>query len=189
MFHKRNAGLISLYAIVLMSFIFVYSEAYHKLRMDYFREIVLACMAAAVTILITALLLRQQTQSEELKDSHSEVFRKKFEVYTDFLRTLIACFEEDTNKTGNVRILEENFYKLLLFIDNQESFDEIYEVVLNCLQSNERAGIGPLLHTLRMELGIHETVGSAIDPGFWNLMEEKMEHFLMVAEQFKKTQK
>lgn len=182
---RKNYGLIILWATFIVSFLFVYNTAYHATKIDYLREVVLTLMASSVTLIITTLLLRQQTESEELKDTHSEIFRKKFEVYTDFIRTLIVSLEDKTNQDENLRRLEEDFYKLLLFINNQDTFDRIYEVIMKSLEDDDRGNIGEVLSSLRNELGIHGRIQSA---DFWSGLGSKMNAFCDAAEKIRKAQ-
>ncbi len=182
-FLKRNALMIGLWATFALSFALAYNIPYHTSQVDYVREFILALMSSSVTLIIAAILLRQQTMSEELKDTHSEIFRKKFEVYTDFVRTLIVSLEDKSNGDENLRRLEEDFYKLLLFIDGQETFDKIYGVILGSLRNDNREKIGEVLYCLREELGIQgESEGRLRQPLFWSELGGKMNAFYDAAE-------
>ncbi len=184
---QQNVGLTILWATFIVSFVFVYNKAFHATQVDYIREAVLALMASSVTILITTLLLRQQTKSEELKETHSEIFRKKFEVYTKFVTTLIGSFEDEENRPDHVRRLEEDFYQLLLFIESQHTFDKVYAVILESLKDDSREKIGLVLHVLRKELGIHEEGQLLQHSDFWNEVGSKMNDFFETAEKYRKT--
>lgn len=179
---RKNLDLVVLWTTFIVSFLLVYNKAYLTTKVDYLREAVLALMASTITILITSLLLRRQTKSEELKDTHAEIFRKKFEVYTEFVGTLILSFEDETNRPENVRKLEENFYRLLLFIESEHTFDRLYETILASLQNDDRTGIGFVLHALRHELGIHDEDRALHDTAFWQSVGPKMTAFVEAAE-------
>lgn len=154
--NKRNIGLVGFWIIFIISFTFVYSEAYQNIKYDYMREMVLAFMAASVTILITALLLRQQTASEELKETHSEIFKKKFEVYEAFFSTIILLYESDKPSVSLLRQLEASLYKVLLFSQHPESLTQLHDIIANVLQNKTQNQIGALIHVFRAELGIHD---------------------------------
>lgn len=186
-FVRQNFGLIALWVTFLVSFLFVYNKAYLTTKVNYIQEAVLALMASSITILITTLLLRQQTKSEELKDTHAEIFRKKFEVYTDFVGSLILSFEDKVNRPENVRKLEEDFYKLLLFIKNERTFHRIYDTILDSLQNDNRKKIGLVLHALRVELGVHEEGKDLHHIEFWEEVGPKMTAFIEVAEKYCKS--
>lgn len=182
---QKNSGLIALWTTFLVSFLFVYNKAYLTTKVDYLREAVLALMASSITILITTLLLRQQTKSEELKDTHAEIFRKKFEVYTDFVSSLILSFEDEGNRPENVRKLEEDFYKLLLFIEDEHTFHRLYDTILDSLRNDDRGKIGFVLHALRHELGVHEAGKVLQHVEFWKEVGPKMTAFIAAAEKYR----
>ena len=105
----------------------------------------------------------------------------------DFVASLILSFEDEVNRPENVRKLEEDFYKLLLFIENEHTFHRLCDTILDSLRNDNREKIGFVLHALRMELGVQEEGKALQHTEFWKEVGPKMTAFVEEAEKYRKS--
>lgn len=82
---------------------------------NYFREIIAALIGTILAAVITTMLLRSQTRGEELKERNVEVFRKKVEVYEQFLDQTLGVMEDGQLSDEEIQKLRRSIYRLSLF--------------------------------------------------------------------------
>lgn len=82
---------------------------------NYFREIIAALIGTILAAVITTMLLRSQTRGEELKERNVEVFRKKVEVYEQFLDQTLGVMEDSELSDEEIQKLRRSIYRLSLF--------------------------------------------------------------------------
>lgn len=82
---------------------------------DYFKEIIAALIGTVLAAVITTMLLRSQSQGEELKERNVEVFRKKVEAYEQFLDQVLKDMEDSELSAEEARNLRRSVHKLSLF--------------------------------------------------------------------------
>lgn len=72
---------------------------------DFAFQIVAACLGAIITMFITRMLLRNQSESEEDNEKNIKIYESKIKVYSSFI-----------SKMWNTRIIKNNFKNYLYVI-------------------------------------------------------------------------
>lgn len=82
---------------------------------SYFQEIIAALIGTVLAAVVTAMLLAAQTRGEELKERNVEVFRRKFELFDDFLGLALDYVDDGQLDEQEIRSLRRNIYRMSLF--------------------------------------------------------------------------
>lgn len=110
-----NPQLITVIAIGLLSFVIFYVLFQQVAAADYLREIIAALIATILTVTITTLLLKTQTDSEEAKERNVEILRRKIDSYNVFIDSIIDTMDEDGITADEAKEIRKQVYHLSLF--------------------------------------------------------------------------
>jgi hypothetical protein len=126
----------------------------------YFQEIIAALIGTILAAVVTAMLLTSQTRGEELKERNVEVFRRKFEVFDEFLGLALDHLDDGQLDEREIRSLRRNIYRMSLF-----SSDDTVQAASSFLRSmvlqEDELELSGLVAAFRTELAL-----SAIDQNF-----------------------
>ena len=89
---------------------------------DYFQEVIAALIGTLLTVIITFILLGQQTKTEELKEQNVEVFKKRISRYEEMIQLLVDVREDGKVDEEEVRRLVKATYKLALVSSEETIF-------------------------------------------------------------------
>lgn len=120
-----NPQLFTVIAIGLLSFVIFYVLFQQVAAADYLREIIAALIATILTVTITTLLLKTQTDSEEAKERNVEILRRKIDSYNVFIDSIIDTMDDEGVSADEAKTIRKQVYHLSLF----SSPDTVQEVV------------------------------------------------------------
>ena len=120
-----NPQLFTVIAIGLLSFVIFYVLFQQVTAADYLREIIAALIATILTVTITTLLLKTQTDSEEAKERNVEILRRKIDSYNVFIDSIIDTMDDEGVSADEAKTIRKQVYHLSLF----SSPDTVQEVV------------------------------------------------------------
>lgn len=111
----RNPQLLIVIAIAIVSFIIFYVLFQQVSSVEYLREIIAALIATILTVTITTLLLKSQTDSEEAKERNVEILRRKIDSYNVFIDSIIDSMDDDDVTAEEAKVIRKHVYHLSLF--------------------------------------------------------------------------
>lgn len=123
---QENHQLFSVILIGIVSFLTFYVLFNQVTADDYMREIIAALIATILTVTITTLLLKSQTESEEAKERNVEILRRKIDSYNVFIDLIIDTMDQDEVTEDEAKAIRKQVYHLSLF----SAPDTVQEVVL-----------------------------------------------------------
>jgi hypothetical protein len=123
-----NPQLITVIAIGLLSFLIFYVLFQQVAAADYLREIIAALIATILTVTITTLLLKTQTDSEEAKERNVEILRRKIDSYNVFIDSIIDTMDEDGIAPDEAKAIRKQVYHLSLF-SAPDTVEQVVEYV------------------------------------------------------------
>ncbi|MES0190980.1 hypothetical protein [Mesorhizobium sp. LSJC264A00] len=161
----NNPQIVAVGIIALMSFLIFYVLFQASSDQNYFREIIAALIGTLLTVTITTMLLKYQTSGEEVKERNVEVFRKKVEIYDEFLALAIDSINDNKIGEEEARELRKKVYHLSLF-----SSEETVELVVQFLRAHlledvDQIEIIDLVSAFRKDLNLEfvdELTGSGL---------------------------
>lgn len=119
----------------------------------YFNEIIAALIGTILAAVVTTMLLRSQSQGEELKERNVEVFRKKVDAYQEFVDQSLELLDDNELSTDEARQLRRSVYKLSLF-----SSEETVSVVSRFLRAqfvkDDECDLSQVISAFRKELAL-----------------------------------
>jgi len=86
-----------------------------------------AAAGAAITAVVTLLLLEGQTKSEEIKERNVKVFEKKSELFSKYIDILWQVWEDYNIEESEFRDLMKGYYRNLILYMNETSARNIGE--------------------------------------------------------------
>lgn len=110
-----NPQLFIVICIGLLSFLIFYVLFQQVATADYLREIIAALIATILTVTITTLLLKSQTESEEAKERNVEILRRKIDTYNVFIDSIIETMDDDGVTADEAKAIRKQVYHLSLF--------------------------------------------------------------------------
>jgi len=91
-----------------------------------------AVFGALITVVVTAVLLKSQSQSEEEIKRNVNVFEKKSPIFQDFINKLWVIWSDHIVTSKEYEKLVEMYYSnLLIYLPNEESSDKINKCLVN----------------------------------------------------------
>ena len=139
--------------LVVLICMIVFVLIYDKANSPFVQDVMTAILAALITIVMTAILLRFQTDMEASRNEISLLYQEKFNTYNEFLTEFAAVMSEGKRaKTEDLQKLQASLYRTLLFIGSRESFDKIYTAVKDYLAEGKEQGLTKVVACLREEL-------------------------------------
>lgn len=78
-------------------------------------QLTAACLGAFITMIITRMLLKNQSASEEEKEKNIRIYENKIKVYSNFISTMWKTLEDEEVTEEELRILRSEIYNELIF--------------------------------------------------------------------------
>ncbi len=103
---------------------------------DYFQEVIAALIGTLLTIIITFILLKQQTKTEELKEQNVEVFKKRIARYEEMIQLLVDVREDGKVDKKEAQLLLKAIYNLAL-VSSEDTIFTLSEYVQNLVFKDE----------------------------------------------------
>lgn len=104
--------LVSICLLCIVAFSFLFSATQQG---SFFRNVVSALIGTLLTVTITALLLKRQSRSEELKNQNIEIFKIKVEHFKQTTQLLIKALEDNQIDENEAKEIKNAVYNLSLF--------------------------------------------------------------------------
>jgi len=97
-----------------------------------------AVLGAAITGVITLILLEGQTESQEVKERNVCVFSKRSEIFQEYIKDVWKIWEEQKITSENFKNLTLGYYRdLMLYLDDEKKYGNDKkipsEIIANCL--------------------------------------------------------
>ncbi|QSZ42175.1 hypothetical protein GJV85_08640 [Sulfurimonas aquatica] len=118
-------NLLSIVVLVTIGFITFSLFFYNQVSTTYAQEIIAGFMGAIITVVITAMLLRQQSSNEILKEKNVAVFNAKLKYYEGFIEFLTIKFIDDGKLDDNEEKLFREWVMKVSLICGKEVSDTI----------------------------------------------------------------
>lgn len=118
----KEYGIMALIAIVFLGLIFLPNIF---TGFDLAFQIVAACLAAILTMVITQMLLKNQSTQEENKDKSIKIYENKIAVYSAFISSMWKTLEDDDVDDTELRALRSDIYNKLIFYLNPAKLSEL----------------------------------------------------------------
>lgn len=120
---------------------------------EYFKEILAALIGTILAAVVTTLLLRSQSQGEELKERNVEVFSRKVSAYESFLDAALTHLNDNSISDGEAHDLRRLVYKMALF--SSESTIEVVSRYVRCMYVRDHEGdLREVISAFRTELAL-----------------------------------
>ena len=121
---------------------------------DYFQEVIAALIGTLLTIIITFILLKQQTKTEELKEQNVEVFKKRIERYEEMIKLLVDVREDGKVDEQEAKLLMKSIYSLAL-VSSEDTIFTLAQYVESIIFEDENendVGLTDVIACFRGEL-------------------------------------
>ena len=121
---------------------------------DYFQEVIAALIGTLLTIVITFILLKQQTKTEELKEQNVEVFKKRIERYEEMIKLLVDVREDGKVDEQEAKLLMKSIYSLAL-VSSEDTIFTLSQYVESIVFEDENesdVGLSDVIACFRGEL-------------------------------------
>lgn len=82
---------------------------------DFAFQIVAACLGAIITMFITKMLLKNQSESEEDKEKNIKIYESKIKVYSSFISKMWNTLEDEEVTEDELRQLRSTIFNELIF--------------------------------------------------------------------------
>ncbi len=128
---------------------------------SYFNEIIAALIGTILAAVVTTMLLRSQTQGEELKERNVEVFRKKVDAYEAFVELSLKLLDDHDLSNDDARQLRRSVYKLSLF-SSEDTVATVSRFVRAQFVQDDEYAFSDVISAFRKELAL-ERVGELAD--------------------------
>lgn len=175
---QYNPQLFSVLSIGLLSFLIFYVLFKQVSADDYLREIIAALIATILTVTITTLLLKSQTESEEAKERNVEILRRKIDSYNVFIDSIIDTMDQDEVTEDEAKAIRKQVYHLSLFSAPDTVQEVVHYVRGHLLGDVEETDFIDVVQAFRQELKLDtsdellgadlEAVDKLIGQGFSN---------------------
>ena len=114
-----NVQALIIAAIFAMSVVTFYVLFNAASKIEYFKEIVAALIGTLLTAVITTLLLKSQTSSEEGREKNVELFKHKFDAYSTFLELASRHTSDRNMSSDEASQLLSIFHRIRLLRDRK----------------------------------------------------------------------
>lgn len=164
--------LLTIFSVSVATLIFnnIYSGVLPKLV----EEINNSAIGAIITAIITVILLRHQSQSEELRDRNVKVFEEKSEKFSQFISLLWDKWSDFKIEPHEIEDVRKAFYRdVYIYLPGKtlaavaDHFDRLRPYVGCDLdkpkQESARSEIFGIINLLKAEIGLHSARDSSPD--------------------------
>jgi hypothetical protein len=104
------------YASAFLTFEYLFKSTHGG---TYYQNVIVALLGTILTVVITSILLSEQSRSEEVKERHVEVFSKMVDRYERMTSLLLQCEERDEMDETARREICDAFYDMSLFCSSK----------------------------------------------------------------------
>jgi len=122
---------------------------------SFYQNYVAAILGSAIVIIVTWILLSQQTRHEEIRESNVEVFRRKVEKLEAVTSLLLKCLEDGHIDDEEARLLHNAMHEMALFCSDEtlEALARfLRQEIIGDIAEAERTQLIELIMTFRSEL-------------------------------------
>jgi len=123
------------YASAFLTFEYLFKSTHGG---TYYQNVIVALLGTILTVVITSILLTEQSRSEEVKERHVEVFSKMVDRYERMTSLLLRYEESDQPDETLRREICEAFYDMSLFCSPRT-----LDITARFLQQQLEAGSAP----------------------------------------------
>lgn len=120
---------------------------------DYFKEIIAALIGTILAAVVTTLLLKSQSQGEELKERNVAVFHRKVEAYEAFLDRVLAHLSDHKVSDEEAHDLRRLVYKMALF-SSEDTIVAVSRYVRCKFVEDGEADLSEIVSAFRVELAL-----------------------------------
>lgn len=118
-------SLLLLLSLSILIFGLIYQNTLPKIV----EELNNSSIGAILTAVITVFLLGQQTKSEELKERNVEVFKKKYEVFEEFIADLWKMFSDMKIDLTEYEQIINTFYQKIIFFLSENNLKKVADSI------------------------------------------------------------
>lgn len=153
--------LAAISAIVFLLFYVLFTNTPY---FEYAREIVAALLATVITAIVTAFLLKHQSKSDGVKQRDAEVFRRKVQIYDEFITALIDALADGTLSKEEAVGLRHHLFRMSL-IASDDTLEIVTDFIKRSITDDHewRAGVNELISAIREDLHLPEVGGADVD--------------------------
>lgn len=92
---------------------------------DLWYETVAAVLSVILTAAVTFLLLKGQSEGEEIRDKNIKIHERKIDVYAKFTSKMWDILSDDNIEASEIKVLRSEIFNELLFFLNDEQIEQI----------------------------------------------------------------
>jgi hypothetical protein len=143
------------YASAFLTFEFLFKSTHGG---TYYQNVVVALLGTILTVVITSILLAEQSRSEEVKERHVEVFSKMVDRYERMTSLLLRSEEQGQLDEAARREICEAFYDMSLFcsprsLDTTASFLQ-QQLEAGSAGDRQRVSLFEVISRFREDMGL-----------------------------------
>ncbi len=156
--------IFSMFLLSFITFNYIFSRTTGG---SYYQEVIAALLGTVFTVVITSILLRQQSKNEELKEQNIEVFKKRVERYEQVTQLLIQVTEDNKIDENEAKQLKSAIYNLAL-LSSEDTITTISKFLRKSVIGDDHIDVTffDVISQFRKELrleGIEEFAANDID--------------------------
>ena len=104
--------------LIILIFLFIGILFFHHIftGFDLAFQLMAACLGALLTMFITKMLLRNQSESEEKKEKNVKIYENKIEVCSNFISTMWETLDDEEITNDELRKLRSEVFNKLIFL-------------------------------------------------------------------------
>ena len=154
--------LIPILAFLLLLFFCVIAVIFNVLSLkDLPASFIGAALGAIIVVIVTTLLLKAQSQAEEVKDRNAKVFEKKSVIFQQYIKSTWKIWEDHRVSADEFQKLTSDFYSNLMIYLQDKSIDKISDCLLKiskCIDKEDvnhellRENVIDIINTLSDEI-------------------------------------
>lgn len=117
--------------LVILILLFIGLLLFHRIftGFDLAFQLTAACLGALLTMFITRMLLRNQSESEEEKEKNVKIYENKINVYSNFISTMWETLEDEDITNDELRKLRSEVFNKLIFYIKPYRIEAIEECI------------------------------------------------------------
>lgn len=117
--------------LIILIFLFIGILFFHHIftGFDLAFQLMAACLGALLTMFITKMLLRNQSESEEKKEKNVKIYENKIEVYSNFISTMWETLDDEEITNDELRKLRSEVFNKLIFYIKPYRVEAIEECI------------------------------------------------------------
>lgn len=117
--------------LVILILLFIGLLLFHRIftGFDLAFQLMAACLGALLTMFITRMLLRNQSESEEKKEKNVKIYENKIDVYSNFISTMWETLEDEDITNDELRKLRSEVFNKLIFYIKPYRIEAIEECI------------------------------------------------------------